>query len=256
MPLKGKRIVVAGGGGGMGTAIGAVLLAEGADLVLADRDSNRLAEVAAQLGSERVATVECDLTTEEDVRLLAAEAGLVHGLVNAQGTAEFSSLENTTLDRWRSIVDTNLTSTFLTCREIGAAMAREGGGSIVNFASTAGLSGVPRMAAYTAAKHGVVGLTRALAVELGRRNVRVNCVCPGATLTPMLLATPADYRAARVRRVPLGRLGDPGDQATVVAFLLSDAAAYITGASIPVDGGVSAVAPGTAEADIEREQPE
>ena len=256
MPLKGKRIVVAGGGGGMGTAIGAVLLAEGADLVLADRDSDRLAEVAAQLGSKRVATVECDLTTEEDVRLLAAEAGLVHGLVNAQGTAEFSSLENTTLDRWRSIVDTNLTSTFLTCREIGAAMAREGGGSIVNFASTAGLSGVPRMAAYTAAKHGVVGLTRALAVELGRRNVRVNCVCPGATLTPMLLATPADYRAARVRRVPLGRLGDPGDQATVVAFLLSDAAAYITGASIPVDGGVSAVAPGTAEADIEREQPE
>ena len=239
----------------MGAAIAASLLREGADLVLADRDSARLAAVAADLGA-RVTSVACDLASEEDVRRLARESGEVDGLVNVQGTAQFSSLELTTLKSWKDVLDANLTSTFLTCREIGGAMARGNGGSIVNFASTAGFAGVPRMAAYTAAKHGVVGLTRALAVELGRREVRVNCVCPGATLTPMLLATPPEYREARIRRIPLGRLAEPTDQAAVVAFLLSDASRYTTGTVIPVDGGVSAVAPGTAEADIEREVPE
>lgn len=256
MTLTGKRIVVAGGAGGMGAAIAAALLADGAELVLADRDSARLALVEADLGSERVASVVCDLTSEDDVRNLAYESGSIDGLVNVQGTAEFSSLELTSLESWHATVDSNLTSTFLTCRELGGRMAIDGGGSIVNFASTAGFFGVPRMAAYTAAKHGVVGLTRALAVEFGRRQVRVNCVCPGATLTPMLLATAEEYREARIRRVPLGRLADPGDQAAVVAFLLSDAARYTTGALIPVDGGVSAVAPGTAESDIQREVPE
>jgi NAD(P)-dependent dehydrogenase (short-subunit alcohol dehydrogenase family) len=256
MTLAGKRVVVAGGAGGMGAAIAASLLREGADLVLADRDSARLAAVAAGLGGDRVTSVECDLTSEEDVRRLAQESGEVNGLVNVQGTAEFWSLELTTLESWRGVVEANLTSTFLTCREIGGAMASGNGGSIVNFASTAGFAGVPRMVAYTAAKHGVVGLTRALAVELGRRQVRVNCVCPGATLTPMLLATPDEYREARIRRVPLGRLAEPTDQAAVVAFLLSDASRYTTGTVIPVDGGVSALAPGTAEADIQREVPE
>jgi NAD(P)-dependent dehydrogenase (short-subunit alcohol dehydrogenase family) len=107
--------------------------------------------------------------------------------------------------------------------------------------------GVPAMAAYTAAKHGVVGLTRALAVEWARFGVRVNCICPGATLTPMLLATTEEFRASRSRRIPLGRLGEPADQARVALFLASPDAAYVTGAVVPVDGGIAAMAPGTAE---------
>lgn len=240
----------------MGISIASTLLGQGAEVVLADRDAAKLAAVAEELGSDSITVVACELSLEEDVRQLARAAGAVAGLVNAQGISTFARLEDTTIEAWQAVVDANLTSSFLTCREIGGAMAANGGGSIVNFASTAGLFGVPQMAAYTAAKHGVVGLTRALAVELGRRSVRVNCICPGATLTPMLLATAPEYRAARVRRVPLGRLGEPQDQADVVSFLLSDASRYITGASIPVDGGVSAVAPGTAEADIDFGSPE
>jgi NAD(P)-dependent dehydrogenase (short-subunit alcohol dehydrogenase family) len=251
--LTGKRIVLAGGGGGMGGAIARVLVEQGASVVLADRDQARLDAAAAELRSSAVSSVRCDLTSEADVQALAATAGDVHGLVNAQGISPFVALHDMTLDVWRDVIDVNLTSVFLTCRELGGTMAALGRGSIVNISSTAGIAGVPEMTAYTASKHGVIGLTRALSLELGRRGVRANCICPGATLTPMLLSTPSEYREARVRRVPLRRLADPSDQANVVAFLLSDASAYITGAAIPVDGGVSALAPGTAERDLRGE---
>jgi NAD(P)-dependent dehydrogenase (short-subunit alcohol dehydrogenase family) len=250
MRLSGKRVVVAGGGGGMGLAIASALLAEGAEVVLADRDGARLDAVAAELGESRVETTRCDLTSEPEVRALAEGAGAVHGLVNAQGIAPFTSVADTSLQEWHDVIEVNLTSVFLTCRELGRGMAARGEGSIVNFASTAGSFGVPEMSAYTASKHGVIGLTRVLALEFGRRGVRANCICPGATLTPMLLATPEEYRAARVRRVPLGRLAEPDDQARVAVFLLSNESTYVTGACIPVDGGISALAPGTAERDI------
>jgi NAD(P)-dependent dehydrogenase (short-subunit alcohol dehydrogenase family) len=251
--LSGKRIVLAGGGGGMGGAIARVLVEQGATVVLADRDQDRLDAAVAELSSSAVSTVRCDLTSEAEVRALAESAGEVDGLVNAQGISPFVGFRELTLDLWRDVIDVNLTSVFLTCRELGGAMAARGRGSIVNISSTAGIAGVPEMTAYTASKHGVIGLTRALSLELGRSGVRANCICPGATLTPMLLSTPEEYREARIKRVPLRRLADAVDQANVVAFLLSDASAYITGAAIPVDGGVSALAPGTAERDLRGE---
>lgn len=156
----------------------------------------------------------------------------------------------TTREVWARQIAVNLSGTFNACQAFGSVMVERGSGAIVNVASTAGLFGVPGMAAYSAAKHGVVGLTRALAVEWGRAGVRVNCICPGATLTSMLRATSEDYRAERVRRVPLNRLGEPGEQVAVALFLASDAASYVTGAIVPVDGGVSAMAPGTAEGAI------
>jgi len=250
--LRGKTVVVAGGAGGMGAAIAQTLQEEGAVVTLVDRDSERLDAVRAALGAETT-TYPCDLTSEQEVRDLVAQVGPVDGLVNAQGIAPFNALADTALDEWRAVIDANLTSVFLACREFGRAMATATSGAIVNFSSTAGSFGVPQMAAYTAAKHGVIGFTRAIALELGRHGVRANCVCPGATLTPMLLATPEEYRSARIRRVPLGRLAEPQDQARVTAFLLSDDAAYVTGACIPVDGGISALAPGTAERDIRGE---
>jgi meso-butanediol dehydrogenase / (S,S)-butanediol dehydrogenase / diacetyl reductase len=251
MRVNGKTVVVAGAAGGMGRAVARLLLDEGASVVLVDRDEKPLEALEAELpAGRRASSVVCDLTDEDQVRDLAARLDIVDGLLNLQGIAPFAAIGDTTTAQWRAVLDANLSSVFLTCREIGGMMARRGMGSIVNVASTAGLFGVPQMAAYTAAKHGVVGLTRALAVELGEHGVRVNCICPGATLTPMLMTTPDSYRAARTRRVPLGRLADPADQAAVAMFLISDDSAYLSGAAIPVDGGISAVAPGTAEESI------
>jgi A-factor type gamma-butyrolactone 1'-reductase (1S-forming) len=251
MRISGKTVVVAGAAGGMGRAAAQLLLREGASVVLVDRDERALADLMTGLpGGSAARSVTCDLTDEDHVRYLATEVGSVDGLLNLQGIAPFATIGDTTLGEWRSVLDANLTSVFLTCREIGGAMAAQGRGSIVNVASTAGLFGVPQMAAYTAAKHAVVGLTRSLAIEYGEYGVRVNCLCPGATLTPMLMTTSEEYRSARARRVPLGRLAEPSDQAGVAVFLISDESAYLTGAAIPVDGGISAVAPGTADANI------
>jgi 2,5-dichloro-2,5-cyclohexadiene-1,4-diol dehydrogenase 1 len=249
--VSGKYIVVAGAAGGMGRVIARLLCERGAHVLLADNDAGRLQGVIAEIGIPGQAeSFACDLTSEADVTELAALAGGADGLVNVQGVSPFAGLLETSVADWRRTLDANLTSVFLTCREIGGQMTRGGGGSIVNFASTAGLFGVPQMTAYTAAKHGVVGLTKALAAEWGRAGVRVNCICPGATQTPMLMATAEEYRAARIRRVPLGRLAEPADQAEVAIFLLSDAASYLSGTAIPVDGGIHALAPGTAESDI------
>jgi NAD(P)-dependent dehydrogenase (short-subunit alcohol dehydrogenase family) len=253
MTLAGKRIVVAGGAGGMGQVLARLLSEAGADVLVADQSRQGLDEALEKIEpAGRVESQVCNLTSEADVKELAARAGQVDGLVNLQGFSPFAGLLETSRSDWQHTLDVNLTSVFLTCREIGGLMVRRGGGSIVNFASTAGLFGVPQMTAYTAAKHAVVGLTKALAIEWGRAGVRVNCVCPGATLTPMLMATSAEYREGRIERVPLGRLAEPADQAQVAMFLLSDAAAYITGAAVPVDGGIQALAPGTAAADIDR----
>ena len=255
MRVSGKTVVVAGAAGGMGRAVARLLLEEGATVVLVDQDQPVLEALAAELPApDRTRAAVCDLTDEDQVGELAGGLGEVDGLLNLQGIASFAAIQDTTLAQWRAVLDANLTSAFLSCREFGRIMVARGTGSIVNVASTAGLFGVPRMTAYTAAKHGVVGLTRALAVELGEHGVRVNCICPGATLTPMLMTTPESYRTARTRRVPLGRLAEPSDQAAVALFLISDESAYVTGASIPVDGGISAVAPGTADTSIHTQE--
>ncbi len=237
----------------MGAAIGHALIEEGARVVLVDRDGERLNASLSALRFDAADAVACDLTVEAAVQDLVANLNHVDGLVNAQGIAPFEPFVETTVESWAAVLDANLTSVFLTCREFGKAMVSRGSGSIVNFASTAGLFGVPQMVAYTTAKHAVVGLTRSVSLEFARHGVRVNCICPGATLTPMLLETPEEYRAARVRRVPLARLANPEDQARVATFLLSDDSSYVTGACIPVDGGMSALAPGTAERDIRGE---
>ena len=139
------------------------------------------------------------------------------------------------------MIDVNLTGTFLTCLAFGRQMVERRSGKIVNFGSTASLSGVPGMVHYTAAKHGVLGLTRALAVEWGKYNVYVNCICPGATTTPLMLGcTNQKWRSARQRRIPLGRLGSPEDQARVALFLASEMSSFVTGHNVPVDGGTLA----------------
>lgn len=245
-------IVVTGAGSGMGAA--AVGLAVGRYQAVIAIDNDVLALERVKADSARpgdVATYGCDITsaaavTETAEAILAAH-GRVDAVLNFAGVSDFGPAIDTAAEVWERELAVNLTGTFLVCQMFGRAMISTGSGAIVNVASTAGAFGVPGMAAYTAAKHGVVGLTRALAVEWAPFGVRVNCICPGATLTPMLLATTEEFRASRSRRIPLGRFGEPSEQAEVALFLASPAAAYVTGAIVPVDGGIAAMAPGTAE---------
>ncbi len=256
-PPSGTVLAITGAGSGMGAAAVALATEEGRRIVALDRDEAALEALWSRLGAPTTLAVrQCDITSAAGVEAAAAwveaEVGPVDGLLNFAGVSDFAPMQDTTDDVWQRQVGVNLGGTFHACRSFGTHMVRRGRGAIVNVASTAGQFGVPGMAAYTAAKHGVVGLTRALAVEWGPSGVRVNCICPGATMSPMFLTTTPEYREARVRRIPLGRFGEPTDQASVALFLVSEQAAYVTGAIIPVDGGVAAMAPGTSEAALGR----
>ena len=252
MKLPDKVAIVTGGGSGMGEAISKLFADEGATVVVADRDApaaDRVVEEIRSAGHEATAA-HVDVTDEsqvcEMVRRTVAGNGGLDILVNCVGIAQFKPTLEVTLEDWRQQIDVNLTGVFLCCREAGKVMIPRRSGKIVNFGSTGGIMGVPAMAHYTAAKHGIVGLTRALAVEWGRHNIHVNCICPGATATQMLLSiTTEEYRAKRSLRIPLQRLGKPEEQASTALFLASADSDYINGAAICTDGGVSAMSPGT-----------
>lgn len=255
-----RIVVVIGGGSGMGEAACLLAAADGDRVAVVDADATRAEAVARRIVSAGGdgQFFRCDITDERSVQdvvpVIEDTLGPVDALLNFAGVSDFGEAATTELSTWDRQIRVNLTGTFLTCREFGRPMIERHWGSIVNVASSAGLFGVPSMAAYTAAKHGVVGLTRALAVEWARHGVRVNCICPGATLTPMLQGTSEEFRAARTRRIPLGRFGEPDEQARVALFLASPAAGYVTGAVIAVDGGIAAMAPGTSDTAIREVQ--
>lgn len=251
-------VVITGAASGMGEA--AVRLADPryATIVAIDRDGDALDRLRpATAGASTIHTFVCDITSGADLQDTADriedEIGPVDALLNFAGISDFGAAEDLSSDVWDRQIAVNLTGTFRSCQSFGRRMIARRSGAIVNVASTAGNFGVPAMAAYTAAKHGVVGLTRALAVEWARFGVRVNCICPGATLSPMLLSTTEEFRSSRARRIPLGRFGEPSDQALVALFLASPDASYVTGAIVPVDGGIAAMAPGTAESALRPE---
>jgi len=243
--LEGQRALVTGAGSGIGAAIATALAAEGATLTLVGRDAGRLAQQAAVLGG--AATSVCDITDESAVERLAATAGDVDLLVNNAGAAESAPLERTDLALWRRMLDVNATGAFLLCRAFAPAMVERGGGRIVNVASTAGERGYAYVSAYCAGKHALVGLTRALALELAATSVTVNAVCPGYTETPLLAravegivtTTGRDADAARralVRDNAMGRFVRPEEVASAVAWLCEPAQAAVTGRTITVAG--------------------
>ncbi|MEL6264888.1 MAG: SDR family NAD(P)-dependent oxidoreductase [Pseudomonadota bacterium] len=249
--LEGLSILVTGGAGAIGRATGEALAASGAHVTLADRDATAAAAAAAAIrrAGGAAQAVPCDVTDAHAMAEAAAAAtrptGRLDGAFNAAGAIgpAFTGTD-LALDDWRAVVDVNLTGCWLSMQaEIRAMRAAGCTGAIVNAASVAGLVGARLSPAYVAAKHGVVGLTRALALEVAGEGIRVNAVCPGWTDGPMteaVEAVRADVSARMARRVPLGRTGRPGDTAAMVAWLLSPAAAYVTGAALPVDGGFTA----------------
>ena len=254
-PLEGLHAVVTGGGSGIGAAIAQALIADGARLTLMGRRLDRLQAQRDRLSVDGGPSVElqvCDVADEASVRQAFAAAvkaaGPVDLLVNNAGQVETAPFAKTSLGTWRRLLDVNLTGSFLCSREVLPAMTERRFGRIVNVASTAALKGYAYVAAYCAAKHGVVGLTRALALETARKGVTVNAVCPGYTETDIVAGaidtivaktgrTPEQARAELAAVNPQGRLVDPAEVAASVAWLARRDSGSITGQAIAVAGG-------------------
>jgi NAD(P)-dependent dehydrogenase (short-subunit alcohol dehydrogenase family) len=243
-----KVAVVTGAASGLGQATAIMLAQEGARVLLFDRDAAGLVETAAQC--EGAVTFVGDVTSSDDLAgaaTAAAALGPVTLLATAAGLlGPALPLTDVTEADWDRLFDVNVKGTWLTMRAIVPLMRQAGGGSIVAFASAAGLTGSETMPAYSASKGAVVMLTRSLARTEAAFGIRVNCVCPGSIETPMLEATFAaatDPQARALReaaflaRHPLGRFGKAQEVASTVVFLLSGAASFITGVALPVDGG-------------------
>ncbi|GAB3069877.1 SDR family NAD(P)-dependent oxidoreductase [Nocardioides zeae] len=246
-------VVVTGAASGIGEATVRLLHERGHAVVLVDRDAAGLDRVAGDLGGDRLLVVAADVAAEEDVAAYdraAVEAfGRYDGVfLNAAVPGRFASLADTEVDEFDEVVAVDLRGVFLGLRAALRHFAqRPGGGRIVTTSSVAGLTAGTGLAAYTGAKHGVIGLTRVAAVEGAPLGVRANCLAPGMTDTP-LQAPLKEFHGesgagAMVAGVPLGRLGRPSEAAELACFLLGPEAGYLTGAVIPIDGGALAASP-------------
>lgn len=250
--LQGRHIAVTGAGRGIGAAIAQQLAAQGARLSLMGRRREALQELARSLPGDGHAVLPLDVTDAQAVTQVFDQAreqlGPLYGLINNAGQAESAPLLKTSLDLWRRMLDVNLTGCFLCTQAALPDMLAARSGRVVHVASTAGQRGYAYVSAYVAAKHGVVGLTRALALEVASQGVTVNAVCPGYTDTDLLRDSVArvvaktgrseeEALAAFARSNPQGRLVQPAQVADAVAWLCSPGADAITGQCVSVSGG-------------------
>jgi NAD(P)-dependent dehydrogenase (short-subunit alcohol dehydrogenase family) len=238
--LEGLAVLVTGAGRGIGRAVAGRLVDEGCRVAAADLEPpDGPDELALALGG--------DVTVEADTERLVAETtgrlGRLDALVLAAGIHHVGPTEQLEPAVFDKVVAVNLRGTFLLCRAALPHMLERKSGRIVTFGSTAALVGAPTLAAYAAAKGGVLQFTRSIAAEYAREGIRANCICPGATVTPMLQQIMADREDPEgfARAHPIGRFAEPEEIAGVVAFLLSDEASYVAGAAVVCDGGFTAV---------------
>lgn len=242
--VGGKSAVVTGGAQGIGLAIGRRLAQHGAGVVLVDVDPARAEAAAEQLSAETGATVVgfgCDVTAEDEVRAAATETvnrfGGLDIWVNNAGITRDASLRKMSVSDFEAVMNVHLKGTWLGVRSAAEIMRESGRGAIVNMSSLSGKSGNPGQTNYSAAKAGIVGLTKSAAKELAHRGVRVNAVQPGLIRTAMTEAMPAEVFAAREADIPMKRAGTADEVAGAVLFLASDLSSYVTGAVIEVGGG-------------------
>jgi 3-oxoacyl-[acyl-carrier protein] reductase len=242
--LAGKVAIVTGGSRGIGLAIARLLAENGASVVVSGRDAARLEAAVNELeslGTPAMGVVADAAKREDTDRLVEAvreRFGRIDVLVNNAGITRDQLLVRMKDDDWDQVLDTNLRGVFLMTRAVGKVMMRQKSGRIINIASTAGAMGNPGQVNYSAAKAGVIGLTKAAGRELAHWNILVNAVAPGLIETDMAAAIPAEAREAMLQQVPLKRIGQGREVAEVVRFLAGDGASYITGQTIHVNGGL------------------
>ena len=245
--LKGNVVVITGASAGIGRASALLFADEGATVVGADIDEIRGVEVedAIRKAGGTGYFVKADVSKQDDVAKLfamAEELGGVDVLFNNAGVEVVKGLADTTEEEWNRSVSVNLKSVYLCIKHALPQMEKKGKGVIINNSSAAGLVG-SFSPSYSAAKGGIISLTKALAVDLGPSNIRVNCICPGAIETPMLervikmQGDPKEVREQRLKNYPIGRFGNAEEVAHTALFLASDESSFITGAVLPVDGG-------------------
>ncbi len=234
--LEGKLALVTGASRGIGRAIATGLASAGAEVVIGYRSGKDEAEqLAVELGAR---AVQADVSSSEDARRLIDEAGDVDVLVNNAGLTRDGLLARMSDDDWRTVIETNLSSVFYTCRAVTRPMMRKRGGSIINISSVVGVHGNFGQTNYAASKAGIIGFTKSLARELGSRNVRANVVAPGYVKSQLTEVLPEEATAAMIQNTPLGRVAEPEEIAGAVRFLASDEASFITGEVLLVDGGL------------------
>jgi 3-oxoacyl-[acyl-carrier protein] reductase len=238
--LEGKVALVTGGSRGIGAAIARELAAAGARVAVNYRSGKEAAEeIASEIGGVAVAANVGDPEEAKGlVERVESELGDVDVLVNNAGTTRDTLIARMSDEEWEEVIETNLRGTFNTCRAVVRKMLRRRSGAIVNLTSVVGIHGNPGQANYAASKAGIIGLTKALARELGSRGVRVNAVAPGYIATELTNVLSEEIRGSILGNTPMGRLGDPEDVAAAVRFLCSDEAVFITGDVLLVDGGL------------------
>lgn len=239
--LKGKIILISGGARGQGAAEALACVAEGARVVIGDVLEDQGRALAAQLGQSGT-FVRQDVTKEEDweAAVRAAEAlGGLHGMINNAGIFQPATLMETDVPMFERHMRVNQLGCFIGMKAVVPLMERSGGGSIVNISSVAGLRGYAQGIAYSATKWALRGMTKAAAIDLASRNIRVNSIHPGPIDTDMIKIRTPEQNAARAREVPMKRMGTAEEVAMLALFLLSDESSYITGAEVAIDGGAT-----------------
>jgi len=242
--LTGKSALVTGASGGIGGGIARALHAQGATVALTGRNAESLANLARDLG-ERAHVIIADLADTASIDALIEEAGQkldgINILVNNAGFTRDGLMMRMKDEDWNAVLDVNLTAGFKLARAVLRTMMKLRWGRIINVTSVVGQTGNPGQVNYVASKAGMTGFTKALAVEIASRNITVNCVAPGFIITAMTDSLANDQKEQTLKKIPISRFGKPEDVASAVVYLASDEAAYITGQTLHVNGGMAMI---------------
>ncbi len=250
--LSGKVALITGGGTGIGRAIALAFAREGASVTVAGRRLEKLREVISEIQKQDGAglAMECDVTRARDVERAVKGTverfGRLNVLVNNAGTLHVSTVEGISEEEWDRVMTVNVKGPFLISRAVLPEFRKCSGGAIVNIGSVLGLVAMKDRAAYCASKGGVTMLTKAMAIDHGHENIRVNCICPSIVETELVKGLfdasgqGQALRKGRLAMIPLGRFGQPVDVAEMAVFLASEESSWLTGAAIPLDGGLTA----------------